>query len=385
VPEIPQGVPVLERALDRIRSVYEKGSRVVVAFSGGKDSTVVLQLCLIVAKEYDALPVEATFFDEEVIYPGTTDYIERVYERSDVNLHWLATEAPRSNAFSREHPYWWTFDSRLEPEEWVRQPPAYTEWVEDADMRAATKVERFPPPEGKDLVVMLGIRATESRNRRMSVFSTKGFISKVNKFGHKTARPIFDWKDGDVWRAISTMGWDYATTYNTMYRLGIPKSRLRVGPPTMTVAAVGKLRMSAKAWPRWFDAICIRIPGIRTAAQFGKKSVTPQRRLHETWKECFQRVCIDDAPTWIAERSVKYRILRLRQHSYHASDGDLPDANDCNTCYCNGSWKTMCKALFMGDPLGIRDASMGYVQPGQFREGMGNWVNKKKKTHGEED
>jgi hypothetical protein len=139
----------------------------------------------------------------------------------------------------------------------------------------------------------------------------------------------------------------------------------------MTIAAITKLKMAAKAWPKWSDKICKRLPGVRTATKFGKRAVTSNRRLGESWEECYQRTCIDDAPQWIAERAEAYRILRTRQHSYHSNDG-LPDTVNCATCYTNGSWKTMCKAMYMGDPFSLKDKSFPFVKPEEFRPG-GRW------------
>ena len=48
---------VYEAAKDRIRFVYREFKNVVVNFSGGKDSTVVLHLALEVAEETGRLPV----------------------------------------------------------------------------------------------------------------------------------------------------------------------------------------------------------------------------------------------------------------------------------------------------------------------------------------
>jgi predicted phosphoadenosine phosphosulfate sulfurtransferase len=42
---------VYDAALERIRYIYDEFPNIIVAFSGGKDSTVILELSLIVAKE----------------------------------------------------------------------------------------------------------------------------------------------------------------------------------------------------------------------------------------------------------------------------------------------------------------------------------------------
>ncbi len=372
MPEVPQGIDVYEQAKARIRTLYKSGDRIVVAFSGGKDSTIILNLCLEVAGELGMLPIEASFFDEEIIYPGCVEYLERIAARDDVDFYWHSAHCPQVNAFSRDQPYWWTFDEQLDPSEWLREPPSFIRWMDDNELKGTISPRRFPPPPGKSLISVQGIRAAESRNRRMSIFSSRGFMTKENKYGHKSARPIFDWKDSDVWKAISEKKWDYASTYNIMYRLGISKARLRIGPPTMTAAAVSKLQMAAKAWPRWHSKLCLRLPGIRAASKFGKRAVQPSRRLGETWAECYIRTCIRDAPRWLSERCTKYAELRVRQHKYHSNE-PLPDVVNCATCYCNGSWKAMCKAMYMGDPFCIKDGSLSLVEPEAFRPGSGKW------------
>jgi predicted phosphoadenosine phosphosulfate sulfurtransferase len=372
MPQIAQGKTVLARALERLEECYANNRRVVVGISGGKDSTVVLNLAVRVADKLGKLPVEASFLDEEIMYPGVPEYLARVLQRTDVKLHWFANHCPQVNAFSRAEPFWWTFDPRLPEDQWVRRPPPEAEWITDNELYGVITPRRFPPPEGADLIAVLGIRAAESRNRRMSIFSSGGFLSKVNQYGHRTARPIFDWTDGDVWKLIHDEKLDHADTYHVMYRLGVSRSRLRIGPPTMTVAAVSKLQMAAKAWPKWLDLVAARLHGIRTAAKFGRRAVTAQRHLGETWQQCYQRVCIDEAPAWLVERARAYAEVRQRQHSYHSSE-PLPDSFTCSTCYANGSWKLLVKAMYMGDPFALTDRGLELIQPEQFRPGAGYW------------
>jgi predicted phosphoadenosine phosphosulfate sulfurtransferase len=66
---------VYEAALDRVRFVYDECDDVIVAMSGGKDSTVVFRLASVVAKERGRLPIRVVWLDQEVEWAGTSDYM----------------------------------------------------------------------------------------------------------------------------------------------------------------------------------------------------------------------------------------------------------------------------------------------------------------------
>ena len=56
---------VWDAALERIDYVFNEFDEVVVSFSGGKDSTVILEMALIVAKEHGRLPLTVMWLDQE--------------------------------------------------------------------------------------------------------------------------------------------------------------------------------------------------------------------------------------------------------------------------------------------------------------------------------
>lgn len=104
MPKLHTGENVFQAALNRLASLFEAGHRVVVSFSAGKDSGVCLELALMVAREYGALPLSVVMRDEEIMFPGTFEYADRVAQRPEVDFHWVVANQPIINVFSREEP-----------------------------------------------------------------------------------------------------------------------------------------------------------------------------------------------------------------------------------------------------------------------------------------
>jgi predicted phosphoadenosine phosphosulfate sulfurtransferase len=53
---------VYDKAIERINHIYDSFDKIVVSFSGGKDSTAVLNCVLNVARERNRLPLKVVFF-----------------------------------------------------------------------------------------------------------------------------------------------------------------------------------------------------------------------------------------------------------------------------------------------------------------------------------
>lgn len=370
---VKNGMDVLTASVKRMEEIYAEGHRVVVSFSGGKDSTILLEVCAIAATNTNRLPVEVVYQDEEIVFPGTHEFVERTANRHDVELNWLLMEQPGMNCYNRASPYWWAFDRRLDSSEWVSTPPEYAQHIDDKSIIRMTHPDRFPPEEGKNLYAAIGLRTAESRGRLLAIFSSRGHLTKPMPWGTHNVRPVYDWNDGSVWKFIKEFDLDYNKAYDVFMKLGCKGRGLRIGPPTMNPHGAGNLQRAAAAWPQWFEKVCGRLDGVRNVVNYGKRVIQPNRRNNETWEQCFWRECVEGAPDWIAERA-KLAVQRYTtSHSRHATT-PFPEVKACGICSgAVGSWKKMTHAMWNGDPHSFKARRLKMVEPEFFREDAGKW------------
>jgi len=283
---------VYDAALARFRQLYDQFDKIVISFSGGKDSTVCLNLGLQVAREKGKLPLDVYFWDEEAIQPETVEYVERVRANPDVRLKWLCIPIQHRNACSRQQPYWHPWNP-AEKDKWVRPMPegAITEvpgfyWGASVPDIA----HKVYGPEFGTIADVRGIRADESLRRYRSVaMKTKdNWIGAARDKYSYPVSPIYDWTTFDVWTAPRMFGWDYNHSYDIMSMLGIAPSDQRVCPP-YGEEPLGGLWMYAQGWPQLWHKMIDRVHGAATAGRyantelygFGKLTLPPGM----TWRE----------------------------------------------------------------------------------------------------
>src|SRR5678815_1203785 len=92
---------------ERLAYVFDRFDRVAIGFSGGKDSTVCLNLSLEAAREAGKLPLLVYTFDEEAIPPETVEYLARVSENPEIEFRWYCLPIEHRNACSTTSPHWY--------------------------------------------------------------------------------------------------------------------------------------------------------------------------------------------------------------------------------------------------------------------------------------
>lgn len=351
-------------ALERFREVYARYDDVAVSFSGGKDSTAVLEAAIAVASELGRLPVKAYFWDEEAIDPQTVEYVTRTRERPEVALRWLAVPHLHRNACSKKSPWWVPWDPAAR-ELWCREPPPYAETSLPGFVDPVPNPEAirwvFPVDEYRNLGSATGIRAAESIRRYMSVAhrSVDNWISQHPFCPWIThVKPIYDWSTQDVWTAPKLLGWDYNRAYDVMEKIGMSRHVQRVAPP-FGEEPLQSLWVKAQAWPELWARMCRRVPGAATAARYSNSplyafgGVTKPEGM--TWQQAINHELSKfDAET---REGIARRMRHLiRDHQIKTNHSEIPERADASRRL---SWEFLYTLAVRGDLKGRRVVNSG--------------------------
>lgn len=299
---------VYEMAVDRIAYCFAEFDRVLLAFSGGKDSGVLLNLAYEYAKENGLLhKLTLTHIDHEAVYQMTREYVSRTFERfNDIERRWFCLPLATQCGCRIDADYWlpWLEADR---EKWVADMPQAEYVVNehnsgfDSFFEVGMPVYEFQMQypawlqrtTGERVITLTGIRAGESYTRYMRArtdlrkYKRKKYIlEQANGTFH--GFPIYDWETKDVWIANARFGWDYNRLYDLFYQAGVGIEQMRVAS-AFCYSGVHDIKLFKVIEPHTWGKLLSRVNGVSFAGIYGGttamgwKSITKPKHL--TWKE----------------------------------------------------------------------------------------------------
>lgn len=337
---------VYEAAQERLDIIFNDFERVCVSFSGGKDSGVILNLCLDYMRRNNITDrkLGVLFIDLEGQYAATVDYIQKMLlDNTDlIEPYWVCLPLNLRNSVSMYEPYWCCWEPELE-DRWIRSLPNHPAVINDQAhfpfYRYRMEFEEFVPEfnrwfaGGRSMASVVGIRSNESLNRFRTIVST----SKIRHKGHGWTTvtrdapnvvnvfPIYDWGVEDIWIANGKQGWEYNRLYDMFYRAGVSLANMRICQPYGDDQRIG-LDLYRIIEPETWARVVNRVSGANFGNIYCGTKALGYRRVQlpsgHTWKS-YTKLLLASLPPATAA-NYKRRFITFMRHWRKKGSG-LPD------------------------------------------------------------
>jgi predicted phosphoadenosine phosphosulfate sulfurtransferase len=323
---------VLEEALTRINYLFDEFPNVVVGFSGGKDSTVCLNLTLKVARERNRLPLKVMWIDQEAEWQGTADYCEEVFNNPDIEPLWFQMPMKWYNNVSSYDSFIKIWDED-KPEQWIREksPMSIKEnkYLEFGFHELFENILKHHYPNEKTCYIA-GVRAEESPRRKLAM--TRDLTYKDITWGkrlyvqyeHYTFYPIYDWSYTDVWKSIHEHNWEYNNVYNEMYRHGVSLNEMRISN-LHHETAIQSMLIVQEIEPKTWEKIASRYDGVNTLKHLQRESFQCPKELPFMFKD-WEEYALHLIENIIQEDKYKKMILKkIEQLTLVYTDAEIKE------------------------------------------------------------
>lgn len=201
-----------------------------VAFSGGKDSTVLLDL---VEREQPGLQV--AYLDDGWDYPETVAFVDATERRLGRAIVRVLVPTVSPYASPAENRFWREVgDPGLDPAQAHRSDMEFDAWRRSAHG-------------------FTGVRAQESGTRRIHL-RAHGPLYYSGAWGHWTCCPLANWSLDDVWAYLVSRGVAWNPVYDKLAALGVSRNRQRVNSVTSATGyGLGSMSWLRQGWPELYN------------------------------------------------------------------------------------------------------------------------------------
>lgn len=366
---------VLTASLERYEYIFKEFDNIYFSFSGGKDSSVMVQLAAKVARKLNK-KFDVLFIDLEAQYQETIRHVKEVKEDiSDVvnNFYWVCLPLSLRNASSIIQPKWVCWDEK-DKEKWVRDMPANVinenncpwEWFKsemEFEQFIADFARWYNTTFGKS-AIGIGIRTDESLNRFRTIISDRK--ETINGYGWTTRvketdnayhfYPIYDWSVEDVWGAVSKFNLKHNYIYELMYKNGLSLHEQRLCQPYGDDQRNG-IDQFRYIEPETWEKVLNRVHGVNFANIYARTSllgnIKSEKPKEMTWEQ-YSVFLLESLGIYAPElRDHYYKKIKtfIEWHLTNEEIEKIPDIADkkMESAKKTASWRRIARAIEKND------------------------------------
>lgn len=371
---------VLEATFERYDIVFQEFDHIYFSFSGGKDSSLMVQLAAMKAREYGK-KIDILYIDLEAQYKATIDHVYRMIDSEKEvidDFYWIALPMSLRNAVSVIQPKWICWDED-DKHKWVRDMPKLDCVINTANnpfdfFRKGMEFEEFivefaiwyKNKKGGKCAAGIGIRSDESLNRFRTIISQSKetyknypWTTMVKSNGKPidvyNFYPIYDWRTEDIWGAVSKYDLEFNEIYELMYKNGLSIYEQRLCQPYGDDQRNGLDQFRALEYDTW-EKVLNRVHGVNFGNIYARSSLLGNIKTEKpdgmTWEE-YAVFLLESLGLYAPE---------LRDHYYHKikkfinwwkDEGldKIPDVEDkkMEAAKKKASWRRIARAIEKND------------------------------------
>lgn len=333
---------VYEALQKRLKKIFERFDYVYIAFSGGKDSGVLLCACIEYVKEhYPGRKIGIFHLDYEIQYSETINYVDRVFEsnRDILEIYRICVPVKVPTSTSMFQTYWRPWDPAMK-HLWIRELPTdsytkekfdfYTEEMWDYELNKQFALWIKKKKGVRRIACLIGIRTQESYNRWRMIYAPYRSTPKRSPYwthqvepGIYNVYPIFDWLTTDIWTANGKFNWDYNRLYDLYFKAGVPLESQRVASPFI-LPGQKFLKLYRAIDPNTWGKMLCRVNGVNFTSIYGGTHAMGWHHLklppNMTWKE-YMYFLLDTLPEKTRDKYLEK--LRVSIHFWRDKGGCL--------------------------------------------------------------
>lgn len=359
---------VLQSSRERISFVFDNFEKIIVSFSGGKDSTVMTHLVLEEAIKRNK-KVYLFFLDWECQFNLTIEHIENIYKKYWKNIipYWVAIPIRTWNGCSQFEPEWICWDENKK-DLWIRDKNELS--IKNKNLFPFyfdnMMFEEFTPlfakwiSNNESCANFIGLRTVESLNRYRLIIRDRpnyqnckwstNVVDNVWNF-----YPIYDWETQDDWVYFYKEKKEYNKLYDRMYQAGLSIHQMRIDEPFGDTQRKG-LWLYQIIEPQTWAKMVLRVSGANNGNIYckemgnilGNGKVKLPNGL--TWEK-FANLLLNTMPKKTSEHYKNKISVYIKWFMKRGYEKGIPDFADYKLENLGKvpSWRKICKALLRND------------------------------------